>query len=524
VPDARFRELLRYVRWTDADEAHLALLHRVASPHFPEIATEFYERIREHAEAHAVFTGEEQIARLQKSLVRWLDRVCTGARDVKYFTETAQIGRVHVKVGLPQRYVFTAMSLIAVALGRIADRTLPDSKSVRDTVTRALDIELAIMLGAYHDDFVERVRRVERMEKERALARNEQIYVQAVELAPSLVVGLDAEEKIRMFNRAAERVTSFDRDEVIGRRFGEVLLADAVETELATRIADTLAGRREAETLEAPLLTKAGHARIVRWRFAHSPGEPSDAIVSFAIGIDVTDEAAQVERARRTEKLAAVGTLAAGLAHEIRNPLNGAHLHVTFLERDLKKTGASTEALDAVHVVSDEIQRLAQLVNDFLAFARPKPLDKSKTSIRDLCEHVVAIVTADADAARVKVEKDLPKSDVVLDADRARLEQVLLNLLRNGIEALAPVGGGRVVLRARRLPFAAVIEIEDDGPGIPAGSPPIFDAFYSTKSTGTGLGLAIVHRIVSDHGGTIAYESKPGHTVFRVTLPIEAIE
>jgi signal transduction histidine kinase len=239
------------------------------------------------------------------------------------------------------------------------------------------------------------------------------------------------------------------------------------------------------------------------------------------MGNDVTDEAALAERTRRSEKLAAVGTLAAGLAHEIRNPLNGAHLHVTFLERGLRKDGASSDALEAVRVVGDEITRLSALVNEFLDFARPKPLDRKPISIREVCEHVATLAQADAVKARVDVKLDLPTNDIVVEGDRGKLEQVLLNLLQNAIEAMAPSGGGKAIVRARRQPISALLEVEDEGPGITESNAPIFDAFFSTKPTGTGLGLPIVHRIVTDHGGSITYESKPGCTIFRVTIPIE---
>ena len=524
VPESRFQELLRYVRFDDGDVARLAAFHRVAAPHFPAIAAEFYERIREHADAHAVLTGEEQIARLRGSLVKWMERVCTGKRDDAYFEETSKIGRVHVKIGLPQRFVFTAMALIGIAFGRIADRDLPgESKLMHETLVRALDLELAIMIDAYQEDTLARMQRIERLERERALAQSEHVYDKAIELAPSIVVGVDAEGCIRVFNRAAERATSFGRDEVMGRGFADVLLAEHVSTEIQSRLRAVIDGTREADELEAPLSTKAGHLRFVRWRLAHVPTDGAEEIAALAVGDDVTDQAALAERTRRAEKLAAVGTLAAGLAHEIRNPLNGAHLHVTFLERGMRKEGASQDCIEAVRVVGDEIRRLSALVSEFLDFARPKPLDRRPVPLRGLCEHAVALLAADAAAAHTEVTLDLPVSDIVVSADPSKLEQVLLNLLRNAIESMQPSGGGRVVLRVRRSPLVAVIEVEDEGPGVPTAGAPIFDAFYSTKSGGTGLGLPIVHRIVTDHGGTVAYDSRPGRTVFHFTIPIEGV-
>jgi signal transduction histidine kinase len=109
---------------------------------------------------------------------------------------------------------------------------------------------------------------------------------------------------------------------------------------------------------------------------------------------------------------------------------------------------------------------------------------------------------------------------VELEIDPGKMEQVLLNLLRNGIEATASVGGGSVTVRARRRPRQEVIEVEDDGPGLSDPDAPIFDPFFSTKPQGTGLGLAIAHRVITDHDGSIDVSSAPKKTVFRVTLPI----
>src|SRR3954465_2460977 len=225
--ETRFQELKRYVRFDDRDAQLLVRFRARAEPEFPRIALEFYDRIREHTDAHDVFTGEEQILRLQRSLVAWLSRVCGGQYDEAYHEQTSQIGRVHVKIGLPQRYMLTAMALIRVALLRIADRDLgADAAPTREALIRILDLELAVMLETYKDSFVERIRSVERQERldlGSALARAEHRYVNAVELASVIVVGLDRWGAILLFNREAERVTGFARDEVLGRSFLEVL-------------------------------------------------------------------------------------------------------------------------------------------------------------------------------------------------------------------------------------------------------------------------------------------------------------
>lgn len=512
--EGRIDELKRYVRFTDTDARRLGSFAVHAAPHFQRIALAFYERIREHEEAHAVFTGEEQIKRLQDSMVRWLERVFGGVYDEAYFLKTEHVGRVHVRVGLPQRYMLTAMAVIRSSLTAVIDEHGgSEAAAIGDSLSRLLDIELAVMLESYRADLVTRVERA----VPRADSTDDQ-YVKAVELAPLLVIGLDSKGNVTLFNREAERTTGYARDEILGRSFVEMLIPEDIRESEGAMLAvgDTEPVR------ELPLVTRAGKIRDIRWQVASAPSkEQADgALARFVIGADVTEERIERERKQQQKRLAAVGTLAAGLAHEIRNPLNGARLHVSFLERALSSEGASAEARDAVRVVGDEIQRLARLVTDFLDFARPQPLLRAPVNVRALCERAVQLVAPAAEAAHVAIEVDFPVRELVLDADAQRLEQVLLNLLQNAIEALAPGGQGRVVVRARREPRHLWVEVEDDGPGISAAQPSIFDAFFSTKPTGTGLGLAIAHRIVTDHGGNIDVDSRPGRTRFRVNLPL----
>lgn len=519
--ESTFAELKRYVGFTEADTAALVSARSVVEPHFARIAQDFYDRTREHEDAHAVFTSEEQITRLQKSLVTWLTRVFGGPHDDDAFEKTLAIGRVHAHVNLPQRYVLTAMALVRLELAQLVTQGMGAAAAPAvAAMHKALDLELAGMLEAYHSDFMARLESRERQASE-ALHRTEHRYVNAVELANVMVVGVGAEGRILLFNREAERVTGYVREEVMGFLFSETLAE--TDEQVAQIVAKILAGRAEGNVaFESALRTRTGKLRDVRWQLAHQPS-PEDEVALFAIGTDVTDERALAERHRQQEKLAAVGTLAAGLAHEIRNPLNGAQLHIAFLERALKKGAAGAagvDMLEAVHVVGDEIKRLAGLVSEFLDFARPQPLVWKTTGARSLCERTAQLVALQAEGAHAELSLDLPPREIEFSADGPKLEQVLLNLTQNAIEAVHAHGGGKVVLRVRQKPRDVLFEVEDDGPGLATSDAPIFDAFYSTKPQGTGLGLSISHRIVTDHGGEISVETKPGRTLFRFTIPL----
>lgn len=284
---------------------------------------------------------------------------------------------------------------------------------------------------------------------------------------------------------------------------------------------EALLGGPPTQLVEDTVLkTRSGKVRDVRWNFTRiDDGRPED-VVLFGIGADVTEWRALSRQILQSERLAGLGTLAAGLAHEIRNPLNGAQLHISFLQRALETKLPEPELLEAAGIVADEIKRLARLVSEFLDFARPSPLVKKRSPVQTLLSRVIELTARQAAERGIVVETDLPPQELVLFGDPGKIEQVLLNIVQNALDALSSTGAGRIVLRARRHPRHVRIEVEDDGPGLSSPNAPVFDAFFSTKATGTGLGLAISHRIVTDHGGTMDVDSRPGRTSFGFTLPI----
>lgn len=226
-------------------------------------------------------------------------------------------------------------------------------------------------------------------------------------------------------------------------------------------------------------------------------------------------------RARDAEKLSALGNLAAGLAHEIRNPLNGAQLHLVILERAIEAKGAEQDTLQAARVVSAQIKRVASMLTEFLEFARPLPLLLQPMSLFELFQQVIELTTARAEAAGVTVLRELPTGDVEFHADYDKLTQVLLNLVQNAIDA-ADSSGGSVVVRGRVDGRCVLIEVERDGPGSPNPPAPILDGFHSTKQGAAGLGLATAQRIVTEHRGTLEASRESGKSTFLLTLPLEA--
>jgi len=202
------------------------------------------------------------------------------------------------------------------------------------------------------------------------LSRAERRCVTAVELASVLIVGLDRQGCIQLFNREAERVTGFQRQEVIGQPFLSALNVEDPRGIFRGELDVSLTGRAPSRTCDGTVRTRAGKLRMLVWDLAFAGDRAGEELVVVAVGRDLTEVRELEERARQAEKLAATGKFAAGLAHEIRNPLNGAQLHLVLLERAIKRNAGQPEMLEATQVVTQQLKRLAERVTEFLELAR----------------------------------------------------------------------------------------------------------------------------------------------------------
>ena len=228
----------------------------------------------------------------------------------------------------------------------------------------------------------------------------------------------------------------------------------------------------------------------------------------------------------RQQKLATLGTLAAGIAHEIRNPLTSLKARLYTLEKHLQAVPAARKDTD---IITAEISRLERIVQDVLSFARPSD-PKLETIVADtLLREVQGLMSPNLESREVRLAVE-SSPEWLIRADSGHLKQVLINLVRNAAEAID--GAGTVTLRTRaaRAPLggretdAVILEVADNGRGIPPEvEKRLFDPYFSTKETGTGLGLTIAARIVERHGGVLQYQTWPGHgTTFGVVLPRES--
>jgi signal transduction histidine kinase len=222
------------------------------------------------------------------------------------------------------------------------------------------------------------------------------------------------------------------------------------------------------------------------------------------------------EQALEAERLAYIGTLASGLAHEIRSPLNSLSLNMQMLEEEVqsKANPALAGQQRLLTLTRSELKRLERLASDFLSYAKPQALDKQPVKVAALLQRVHDVLAGDLRARGIALETDDQTGGAVLDADPGQLVQLLLNLGYNGMAAIESAGRGKeglLRLRAARDGEEVVLAVEDNGEGIlPEVRAKMFDLFYSNRKGGTGLGLAIVERIAAGHGAGLEVDTRVG--------------
>jgi signal transduction histidine kinase len=242
----------------------------------------------------------------------------------------------------------------------------------------------------------------------------------------------------------------------------------------------------------------------------------------------------ELERDERLKQLAEMGKLAAGLAHELKNPLSTLKLNLQLLEEDLATFpgGAGQRSTTRLATLKKEADRLRQTLDDFLHYAGRLELRLETVSINGLVEELIDFLLPQAQVAGVRVHTALAPENPLCRLDVNLFKQALLNLLLNALQAMPAGEGGagnsprELLVRTLQSKETAILYVSDTGVGIsPENLPRIFEAYFTTKKGGTGLGLPTTRRIIEEHNGHITVESEPGRgTTFRVELPLARID
>ncbi len=328
------------------------------------------------------------------------------------------------------------------------------------------------------------------------------------------LVTVDLAGQILTMNQAAGDILDVSPDDATGHP------ADAVLPGLAVRLR-ALGARDSLRRSDLVLPPRRGREPRVLGLSVSPLRDPADEVIGRVLNFqDLTELRTLEDTMRRAERMATVGQLAAGIAHEIRNPLAAISGSIELLA-NTPQVAEDDKAL--MTIVVREIERLDTLINELLEYANPRPRELIEIDLAVLVGETLQVMRQDRTWGAITWVAELPDGRIGMTADPSKLRQVVWNLCRNAAEA-AQAGGGHVTARARVDEVKVVIEIEDDGPGIaPEHVARIFDPFFTTRKKGTGLGLATCHAIVADHGGSLAVSSEPGRGArFIVTLPRHA--
>lgn len=354
--------------------------------------------------------------------------------------------------------------------------------------------------------------------EERALTLSSlQNYTRSIlESTTSGVLSVDRDMKIVACNRAASEIFGMEENELIGMKLFQLCKG---ETDMCRQVKRVLDG--EYERLDTEMMLTNARGRVVPATVSAAPhkdlaGEKMGVVVTIE---DLSEIRELTEQLMRADRLAAMGELVAGVAHEVRNPLGTIRASIQLLELENVQSPSMGELGP---VVRQEIDRLDKVIKTLLDFGRPSKPVFGEVDVGKVIEDVVFFTGQYAAGARVKIVSTIGDRRVKVWADSEKLKQVFINLIFNAVQAMPE--GGRVEIAAETEDGFGKVTVSDDGAGIEADViGKIWDPFYTTRSDGTGLGLAIVHRIVDEHGGYISVDSEVGAgSRFAVRLPVSA--
>jgi two-component system sensor histidine kinase HydH len=337
-----------------------------------------------------------------------------------------------------------------------------------------------------------------------------------VENMPIGLLAIDANRKIVSFNQTAEAVLQLSSSKVLGKDAGEILPRQLLV------LIDELESQRDIIEKEIDCALKDG--KLIPLEVSGSSLEGDNDtflgdVILFRDLSEVQDLKREIERNRR---LASLGRLAAGIAHEIRNPLSSIKGFATYFRERYKEM---PEDRKTAEIMVQEVDRLNRVIGQLLEFARPMIIQKKPTSIHTVIQHSLKMIEREAQAKAIRITTHLSPEikDVSIDPDR--INQVLLNLYINSIEAMEHGGSLSVGLSRDDNSQGIKIAVSDTGVGIKKEDMVhVFDPYFTTKQSGTGLGLAIVHKIIESHKGEVKVESELNKgTTVKILLPVSKV-
>jgi two-component system, LuxR family, sensor kinase FixL len=343
----------------------------------------------------------------------------------------------------------------------------------------------------------------------------------AVENTNEAFVTIDRQQKVLFFNKAAEKIFGYSREEVLGRDLDMIMSPNCSRDHhrAVARYIETGVPKRIGHHTEIMALRKNGETFPADISFSISLAD--GALYFTAIVRDLTETKALQERINRAERLAALGQVVAEISHEIKNPL----MMIGGFARQLVHESRDEKSLTKLNIIVSEVQRLENLLKEMREFYLPRALEFREFGLNALLKHIHDFIKEDCEKRGIRLEFKTDREEIYVRGDRSRLEQVLLNLAKNALEAMDQ--GGKISFVSGLKRGVVEISIRDKGVGISEEEKrKIFSPFYTTKKQGTGLGLSICKRIIEDHpGSSLSFTSEKGKgSTFVITMPVSRSE
>ncbi|WP_198520865.1 PAS domain-containing sensor histidine kinase [Alteribacter populi] len=331
------------------------------------------------------------------------------------------------------------------------------------------------------------------------------------------ILGIDKDYNVVMWNEAAERITGFKVEELNPDVFNQLisnLYADGLGDVNSVRsLNEQLLKEDGIRTTDVPLYRKDGTPYIAE--YSVTPMVSDEGVVGSVFTFrDITEKKKSEEMLHQSEKLSAVGQLAAGIAHEIRNPLTSLKGFLQLIEVN------GNQKKEYFDIMKSEFGRIEQILTELLILSKPQTQEREICDIDELLVHISTLLETQAIIKNIEIVKNFKATGLKVTCAQHQIKQVFVNLLKNAIEAMD--NGGTIRLSLEKVNHTAIIKVIDEGCGIPQEKlNRIGEPFYSTKETGTGLGLMVTFKIIEEHGGTIQVDSQEGvGTTFIITFPI----
>lgn len=346
-----------------------------------------------------------------------------------------------------------------------------------------------------------------------------QLHLSSIfESASDIILSTDTGGKILSWNPAAERITGYPFAEVKGRDFYR--LCKASSREMVKGVFDEMNGRKKTVSMEWNLMTKDGSDLHVSWVCSPMKHLHSEIDGIVLVGRDYTERRKFETQLLQSQKFAALGVMAGGIAHEIRNPLAICSSAAQFLQDMDIPADFRIECARKIH---KGIKRASKVIENLLEFSRPSERSVKKLiNLADVIKDAIALISNEIKLQKISLNLKLPAKPVILKGSAGQLQQVFVNLLLNAIRAMPD--SGILSVSARTKGSEVLIRVADTGHGIPRENiDKIFDPFFTTSPVGTGigLGLSICFSIIEQHSGTIEVNSHQGRdTIFTITLPL----